>query len=61
MDYSIKNVSYSNFINNEFINFSNYDNVRSIPSICDGLKPSQRKVLYSSFKKNIIHNEIKVA
>jgi DNA topoisomerase-2 len=53
-------VSISEFINRELINFSNYDNIRSIPSLIDGLKPSQRKVIYGCFKKNLL-NEIKVA
>jgi intein/homing endonuclease len=35
------------------------DNIRSIPSIMDGLKPSQRKVLYTLIKRNF-KNEIKV-
>lgn len=48
------------FINKELIHFSNYDNIRSIPSLIDGLKPSQRKVLYSAFKKNLI-TDIKVS
>lgn len=42
------------------IHFSISDNVRSIPSLVDGLKPSQRKVLFACFKRNLI-NEIKVA
>jgi len=36
------------------------DNIRSIPCFVDGLKPSQRKVLYSCFKRNL-NKEIKVA
>ncbi len=60
LDYSKKNVLYHDFINKELIHFSNYDNIRSIPNIMDGLKPSQRKILYSSFKKNL-NTEIKVA
>ena len=28
------------------------DNIRSIPSVVDGYKPEQRKVIFSSFKKN---------
>ena len=29
------------------------DNMRSIPSVVDGLKPGQRKVLYTCFKRNL--------
>ena len=53
-------VSYYEFINNDLIHFSKYDNERSIPNITDGLKISLRKILYSAFKKNL-KNEIKVA
>ena len=37
--------------------FSNYDNIRSIPNMIDGLKPSQRKVLYSGLLKNLINEK----
>lgn len=40
--------------------FSNADNERSIPSLVDGLKPGQRKVLYTCFKRND-KKEVKVA
>lgn len=40
--------------------FSNLDNERSIPSLVDGLKPGQRKVLFACFKRNLT-KEIKVA
>jgi len=36
------------------------DNVRSIPSMVDGFKPGQRKILFCCFKRNL-KNEIKVA
>ena len=39
------------FVDNELIHFSNSDTCRSIGSICDGLKPSQRKILYCAFKR----------
>ena len=42
--------TYLSFMNNEFIEFSMADNIRSIPCIMDGLKPSQRKILYTLFK-----------
>lgn len=60
IDYSKKFITYKDFIHKELIHFSNYDNIRSIPNLLDGLKPSQRKVLYASFKKNLV-NDIKVA
>ena len=43
----------NNFFNEDYITFASYDNNRKIPSICDGLKISQRKVLYTIFKNNI--------
>jgi len=51
--------TYESFFNNEFIEFSMADNIRSIPSIVDGLKPSQRKILYTLFQRNF-KNEVKV-
>lgn len=53
-------ITYRDFINKEFILFSMSDNLRSIPSICDGLKPSERKILFSCFKRKL-KDEIKVA
>ncbi|XP_011505758.1 PREDICTED: DNA topoisomerase 2 isoform X2 [Ceratosolen solmsi marchali] len=55
-----KAVSFSDFINVELVLFSNYDNLRSIPNMMDGLKPGQRKVLYTCFKRND-KREVKVA
>jgi DNA gyrase/topoisomerase IV subunit B len=60
IDVNQTNVPYQDLINKELIHFSIYDNKRSIPSICDGLKPSQRKILYYMLKKNIT-KVIKVA
>ena len=53
-------VSYDEFIDNDMIHFSKYDNERSIPNICDGLKLCLRKIVYSAFKKKLC-SEIKVA
>lgn len=53
-------VSYDEFIDNDMIHFSKYDNERSIPNMCDGLKLCLRKIVYSAFKKKL-HSEIKVA
>lgn len=55
-----RTVSFSDFINVELVLFSNYDNVRSIPSAIDGLKPGQRKVLYTCLARSK-KEEIKVA
>jgi len=53
-------INYSDFINRELVLFSQYDNVRSIPHLLDGFKPSQRKVLFACFTKKL-KAEIKVA
>ncbi|KAF6097834.1 DNA topoisomerase II alpha [Phyllostomus discolor] len=53
-------LTYNDFINKELILFSNSDNERSIPSMVDGLKPGQRKVLFTCFKRND-KREVKVA
>ncbi|XP_055857462.1 DNA topoisomerase 2 [Episyrphus balteatus] len=55
-----KSISYNEFINLELVLFSNADNVRSIPSIVDGFKPGQRKVMFTCFKRND-KREVKVA
>ena len=60
LNLDVSKISYNKFINRELILFSMYDNQRSIPSVCDGLKPSERKILYGCFKKNL-REEIKVA
>ena len=63
LDYSSKEITFSDFIDKELIHFSNYDNIRSIPNIVDGFKPSQRKTLFGCFKKGITNKSksIKVA
>jgi len=53
-------VNYTQFINDELIHFSNADNLRSLPHMMDGLKPSQRKILWASRRRNLV-SEIKVA
>jgi len=53
-------VSYTSFINDELIHFSNADNMRSLPHMMDGLKTSQRKILWAARKRNLV-SEIKVA
>ena len=53
-------IGYSNFVNDELIHYSNADNIRSLPSLMDGLKPSQRKILFVCFKRGL-RSEIRVA
>ena len=60
VDHTVKQLSYTDFVNKELILFSVADCARSIPSLCDGLKPGQRKILYSCFKRKL-KGEIKVA
>lgn len=60
VDHSEKLLRYRDFVNKELILFSVADCARSIPSICDGLKPGQRKILYACFKRKL-KNELKVA
>ena len=52
-------VSINDFVNKELVLFSRQDCIRSIPSMIDGLKPSQRKVLYGCLKRDLT-KEIKV-
>ena len=42
-------ISCIDFINNDLVLYSMDSCVRSIPSVVDGLKPSQRKILYTLF------------
>ena len=53
-------IPYTRFVNDELIHFSNADNLRSLPHVMDGLKPSQRKILYCCLKRGL-RSEIKVA
>ena len=53
LNTSQKSVSYEEFIDRELIHFSKYDCDRSIPNMMDGLKTSQRKILYAAFKKKL--------
>jgi len=53
-------VPYDDFIHKDLIHFSYYNLERSIPNMMDGLKTSQRKILYAAFKRNLTA-EIRVA
>lgn len=53
--YTVPDKQYpiSLYFNQELMKYSLEDCKRSIPSLFDGLKVSQRKILYSVFKKNL--------
>merc|ERR1711935_1196922 len=50
--------SHSDLNNKESDLFNNIDNKRSIPSLVDGLRTGQRKVLFSCIKSNITKKEM---
>jgi DNA topoisomerase-2 len=54
-----KRIPYSDFIHKDLVWFSIADNIRSIPCVVDGLKPSQRKVLHACRMRQ--NTEIKVS
>lgn len=52
LDHDAEEISYTDFVHKELILFSRSDLLRSIPSMLDGLKPGQRKILFTCFQKN---------
>jgi DNA topoisomerase-2 len=56
----VKQLDITDFVHKDLVNFSLADLKRSIAHVADGLKPSQRKVMYSCFQKNLTA-EMKVA
>jgi DNA topoisomerase-2 len=51
VDSTVKKLSFCDMIDKELVHFSTYDNIRSIPHLMDGLKPSQRKIMYYCLDK----------
>jgi DNA topoisomerase-2 len=60
VDHTAKERPISEFVNKELIHFAVADCVRSIPSLVDGLKPGQRKILFTCLDKDF-REEIRVA
>ena len=60
MDFTQSRMSYEDFVNKEYIIMAVQSNLRGIPHVMDGLKPSQRKILFACLKRQL-HQEIKVA
>jgi DNA topoisomerase II len=56
----VAKLSVSDFVHKDLANFSAEDIKRSIPHVADGLKPSQRKVIYACLKKGLT-SDMKVA
>jgi len=57
---AVKDLPVTEFIHRDMANFSAEDIKRSIPHVADGLKPSQRKVIYACLKRNLVA-DMKVA
>jgi DNA topoisomerase-2 len=53
-------IPIQDFVNKDLIAYSHASNIRAIPSLMDGLKVSQRKILFGCFKRNLV-SEVKVA
>ncbi|XP_020170289.3 DNA topoisomerase 2 isoform X2 [Aegilops tauschii subsp. strangulata] len=53
MDYTQECISYSDFINNEMRLYSIANLERSTPSVMDGFKPVQRKIMHSCLKRTL--------
>ncbi|PIO69434.1 DNA gyrase/topoisomerase IV, A subunit [Teladorsagia circumcincta] len=52
-------ITYKEFVDNDLFRYSLLDLRRSIPSVVDGLKPSQRKVIHTLLRRSS-NKEIKV-
>jgi DNA topoisomerase-2 len=57
---TVKALTVTDFVHRDLANFSVEDIKRSIPHVADGLKPSQRKVIYACLKRNLV-KDAKVA
>jgi len=53
MDFNVDEMTLSDFVNKELVHFSHASNLRAIPTTVDGLKPCQRKILYTALRKGI--------
>jgi DNA topoisomerase II len=56
----MKSIPIARFMNSAFKEFSLYDNVRSIPSITDGFKNSQRKAVYGMLIRGENASELQI-
>jgi DNA topoisomerase-2 len=58
VDHTVKDLTINDFVHKELVLFSRADNIRSIPSVIDGLKPGQRKVLFACFKVGLNKEQV---
>jgi len=49
------------FIHTEYISYVKANLRRNIPSLVNGFKPCQRRIMFTSFKRNLIDKELKVS
>lgn len=62
VDLTQKTVKIEDFVNLDLVQFSLAHVKRSIPSLVDGLKPGQRKILFACFRRGLSpKDEVKVA
>lgn len=60
VNFDVAEMQYEDFVNKEYVIMAVQSNMRAIPHVMDGLKPSQRKILFACLKRKL-HSEIKVA
>jgi DNA topoisomerase-2 len=61
IDTNVSRIPIREFVGKELILHCMADNVRSIPSVIDGLKPGVRKIIFACIKRNLVKGELKVA
>lgn len=61
LDYSQPRISIIDSVNKELKHFSTYSYRRAIPNLCDGLKTTQRKIIWTMIKQKIWTKDKKVA
>ena len=62
-DYSVAQMTTTDFVNRDLVNYSIYSVQRALPGVKDGLKTGQRKVIFTVLQRNYIgrDREVKVA
>lgn len=61
LDYTQPQLDFDNFADKEYTHFCMASNVRTIPSVIDGLKPGQRKVMHVFLQNSKLRKDIKVS